>query len=386
MRRRGGEAEQTSQRFGGAAARAQLEHLAEQHERDDHGSGFKIHGDFAARAAKGRRENARSDSGQYAVGVRCACADGDQRKHVPLARNERGPAALEKWRARPEHHGRGQNKLEPFTAAQREQAGRRCRRKKRARHGHQQKRHGGGYAEPETPGHGNQFVVGRFLGRDGARLERHSADGAASRSRGDDFGMHRAGVSSGRGACRRRGGVRGRGVRGRDGRCGRERRSMRRRGHRRRWCRADNHKRCRWGCGARREVFVGVHLEFLGAAGAAEKIGTAGMLGASGGPGGVDLHAANGVALGHAAASLFGIRATGIRIFLAVGRIPPRRLDVADSVRVSKLGVCILVILGGLQRAILGAPMPSGLTTGGKSAMSGPIGRFLGRITFSFPA
>src|ERR1700730_13104211 len=73
--------------------------------------------------------------------------------------------------------------------------------KRGARHGHQQKRDGDGYAEPETPGHGNQFVVGRFLGRDGARLERHSADGAASSSRGDDFGMHRAGVSSGRGAC-----------------------------------------------------------------------------------------------------------------------------------------------------------------------------------------
>ena len=198
--------------------------------------------------------------------------------------------------------------------------------------------------------------------------------------------MHRAGVSSGRGACRRRGGVRDRGVRGRDGPCCRERRTRRGCGHRRGWCGADNHKRCRWGCGARREVFVGVHPEFLGAAGAAEKIGTAFMLGASGGPGGVDLHAANGVALGHATACLFGIRATGTRIFLAVGRIPPGRLDVADSVGVSKLGVWILVISGGLQRAILRAPMPSGLTAGAKSAMSGPIGRFWGRITFSFPA
>jgi hypothetical protein len=124
----------------------------------------------------------------------------------------------------------------------------------------------------------------------------------------------------------------------------------------------------------------------LGAAGAAEKIGTAFMLGASGDPGGVDLHAANGVALGHAAACLFGIRATGIRFFLAVWRIPLGRLDVANSVRISKLGVCISLILGWLQRAILGEPKPSRLTTGGKSAMSGPIGRFWGRITFSFPA
>ena len=121
----------------------------------------------------------------------------------------------------------------------------------------------------------------------------------------------------------------------------------------RRWCRAENYERRRGGCGARREIFVRVELKFLGAAGAAEKIGAAFMLGASGGPGRVDLHAANGVALGHAAACLFGIRATGIRMFLAVGRIPPRRLDVADSVRVSKLGVCILLLLGWLQRAIL---------------------------------
>ena len=148
---------------------------------------------------------------------------------------------------------------------------------------------------------------------------------------------------------------------------------MRRRGRcLRRWRRAENYERRRWGCGARREIFVGIELKFSGAAGAAEKIGPAFMLGASGGPGGVDLHAANGVALGHAAACLFGIRATGMRIYLAVGRIPPGpgRLDVADSVGVSKFGACISLILGWLQRAILGAPMPSGLTTGGKSAMS----------------
>ena len=212
MRGYRGKAKQTSQRLGGAAACAQLKYLAEQHERDDCGGGFKIYGDFAARAAKGRRENVRSHSCQHAVGIGCAGADGDQRKHVPLAGKERGPAALEKRRARPEDHGRGQNELEPFAAALREQAARR-RRKKRARHGHQQKRHGGGYAEPEAPGHGNQFIVGSFLSRDSARLERHSADGAASGTGRDDLRMHGAGVFNGRGVC-----MRGRRRRGRNGR------------------------------------------------------------------------------------------------------------------------------------------------------------------------
>ena len=55
-RGRGREPEQRAERVAGAPARAQLEHLTEQHERDDHRRGLEVRRDRAAVAAKRLRE------------------------------------------------------------------------------------------------------------------------------------------------------------------------------------------------------------------------------------------------------------------------------------------------------------------------------------------
>ena len=79
------EVEQCPQRGPGLLPRAQLEHLAEQHQRDDHRRGFEVQARRLA-VAKRMRHDLREQHGQRAEAVRHGDAERDQREHVEAAR------------------------------------------------------------------------------------------------------------------------------------------------------------------------------------------------------------------------------------------------------------------------------------------------------------
>ena len=110
--------EQRADRRAGPLARAQLEHLAEQDQRDDHRRGLEIDAD---RAVHGRGTACGNSAGNErrddAVEIGGADAEADQRPHVRAAVDERFPAALEERQRRPQHHRRGQRELEPAQAS-----------------------------------------------------------------------------------------------------------------------------------------------------------------------------------------------------------------------------------------------------------------------------
>src|SRR5664279_1955001 len=91
-----GEMQQYAYGTAGAMPRAQLQHLAEQNERSDHGRGFKIDGHASLHVAKRYREILREERCGHAVEVSCAGAEADERKHVGAAMGYRGPETLEK--------------------------------------------------------------------------------------------------------------------------------------------------------------------------------------------------------------------------------------------------------------------------------------------------
>ena len=104
--------DQRADRTRGLLARAQLEHLAEQHQHGDDGGGLEIDRDRAV-LAKRRRENAGRQRGDHAVGVGDAGAHRDQREHVEIARDQRLRAAHEERPARPQHDRRREAELDP---------------------------------------------------------------------------------------------------------------------------------------------------------------------------------------------------------------------------------------------------------------------------------
>ena len=108
----GREIEQRLDRAGGRLARAQFEHLADQHQHGDHAGGFEVDRRRAAVAAEGVGENAGRERGDDAVDVGDAGAHADQREHVEVARDQRLRAAHEERPARPQHHRRGEGELD----------------------------------------------------------------------------------------------------------------------------------------------------------------------------------------------------------------------------------------------------------------------------------
>ena len=66
-----------------AAAGAQLEHLTEEDQDDDHRCGLKVDGDLAVVLHRGR-EQAGHEHRESAEEVRGAHADGNQREHVQM--------------------------------------------------------------------------------------------------------------------------------------------------------------------------------------------------------------------------------------------------------------------------------------------------------------
>ena len=181
-----GEIEQRADRLAGCRARAQFEHLAEQHERDDDACRFVIDRHHAVHVER-RGEQPWRERRDQTVEERSADADRDQREHVEMTRLERRPAAHEERRARPQHDRRGERELQPRRACradqmQPEQVGAHRQSQERNR---QHRRH------PEAPREIDQFGIGRIVERRRFGFERHAANGASARSFLTDLRVHR---------------------------------------------------------------------------------------------------------------------------------------------------------------------------------------------------
>ncbi len=98
----GGQAEELLDRGAGPAARAQLEHLAEQHQRDDDRRRLEVDRDLAAVLAERGGEDAGEQRGDQAVDVGDADAEPDQREHVEAPVPHRLDGAHEERPGRPE--------------------------------------------------------------------------------------------------------------------------------------------------------------------------------------------------------------------------------------------------------------------------------------------
>ena len=90
-----------SDRAAGLAARAKLQHLSEQNERDDDRRRLEVDGERRRHASETTRERPGASSADHAVQVGRAGAERNQREHVEMPVHDRGPAALEERQARP---------------------------------------------------------------------------------------------------------------------------------------------------------------------------------------------------------------------------------------------------------------------------------------------
>ena len=109
----GRQLQERADRGAGAAARAQLQHLSEQHQRHDHRGGLEVDGHAAVVSAERRRKQPGREHGDQAVGVRDRDAEADQREHVRAAVRDRVAEADEERPAAPQHDRRGERQLEP---------------------------------------------------------------------------------------------------------------------------------------------------------------------------------------------------------------------------------------------------------------------------------
>ncbi|GAA0006386.1 hypothetical protein BRDID11002_63900 [Bradyrhizobium diazoefficiens] len=190
-----GELQQRLDRARRRIAGAQLQHLAEQHQHGDDGSRLEIDGHRAAMAAEGVREDLRHDRAEDAVNVSDAGAHRDQREHVEVAGDQRLPAADEERPAGPQHHGRGEDELDPVRERLVDPVVRAGEMAAHLQHHGRQRQHA---ADPEPPRHVGEFGIGAGLQARDLRLQRHAADRAAAGSDLADLRVHRAGVDRAR--------------------------------------------------------------------------------------------------------------------------------------------------------------------------------------------
>jgi hypothetical protein len=108
----GGEIQKGADRASSFTTCPQFEHLAEQHEHDDHRRRLEVDADFSA-VRERRRKHAESQHRHQAEHIRRAYANGNERKHIQAARHDGAPAALEEQPARPRHDRRREKALRP---------------------------------------------------------------------------------------------------------------------------------------------------------------------------------------------------------------------------------------------------------------------------------
>jgi hypothetical protein len=183
--------DQRADRTRGLRARAQLQHLAEQHQHGDDRGRFEIGRNRARVPPKRAGENAGRERCDDAVEVRDAGAHRDQGEHVEIARGDRLPAAHEERPSRPQHHRRGECELDPVRPALIDEAV--AAHDVRA-HLEREDRKRQDQSDPEAPAHVGEFGVGSGLGARDLGFERHAADRAGAGAGLADFGVHRTGV------------------------------------------------------------------------------------------------------------------------------------------------------------------------------------------------
>src|SRR5262249_38849953 len=98
---------------GGARARPQLEHLADEHERDDDRCRLEVKRQPMI-ALESCWQSVRKQERVKTEEIRSGDAQSDKTEHVELPGRKRAPSALEKRPARPKHDGRGESSLEPL--------------------------------------------------------------------------------------------------------------------------------------------------------------------------------------------------------------------------------------------------------------------------------
>ena len=197
-RNRWSQFEQRAQGAGGLAARLEFQHLSEQYQGRDHGSGFIIDGDIAVMAAKRRRKGTGEEGRHHAEPVSDGDAQPDQGEHVEIHAFQRLHATHEKGPGTPENDRRGQQQLDPGRD-RRVQPGFERPAGNHVPHGIEEQRQRKDRADPEAPAHIEIFGVGAAVEREGFRLQRHSADRAGTGPLLPDFRMHWTGVDR---ACR----------------------------------------------------------------------------------------------------------------------------------------------------------------------------------------
>ena len=107
------EVEQGADRRAGALARPELEHLPEEHQRDDDARRLEIDRHRAAMAAELMRKEAGKQRRDDAVDIGDADADRDQRPHIGAAVDDGFSAAAEERDRRPQHDRRRQRQFDP---------------------------------------------------------------------------------------------------------------------------------------------------------------------------------------------------------------------------------------------------------------------------------
>ena len=101
-------------------------------------------------------EGLRAEHNDRAIEVGCADPDGDEGKHVQVARLKRAPAAFEKRPPGPENNGGAKNELDPARGVTHEPG---VRVRQKMGHGQEKDRQSQGRADPETAGHIAQLGI-----------------------------------------------------------------------------------------------------------------------------------------------------------------------------------------------------------------------------------
>ena len=104
--------EKRSDRTGGRAASAELQHLPEKNQRDDDRRRLEVDGRRTV-VAHVLRERIRKNDREHAEAERRRCAQRDQREHVQAAVDDGLPASHEEWPAAPQHDRRREQELTP---------------------------------------------------------------------------------------------------------------------------------------------------------------------------------------------------------------------------------------------------------------------------------
>ena len=183
---------QRPQRGARSPPRPQLEHLTEQHQRDDGGRRFEVDADPAGAVAQRRGEGVRRHRGHDAVRVSHRHPKPDQREHVEAAMAQRLGRANQQRPSGPQHDRRGERELDPG-ARRAGLEGVRPGAREHVAHRHQHQRRRKQQGHPESPLHIDELGIGRLLGGDRLRLQRHAADRAAPGALAHHLRVHRAG-------------------------------------------------------------------------------------------------------------------------------------------------------------------------------------------------